>query len=120
MNDIESLNLIEEEEKCLLCLESKNLIIYNHCGEYKIHKKCLKKWNSFNKYKKCIICNENLSKRNKTLCVTNVAGSEREITINSVTSNVESNDDIYFIVKFCIFKMFVILFFVKYFNYFFF
>lgn len=42
---------------CIVCLgeeNSDNLIEYNHCGLYHIHKECLKRWQK----DECIICRE--------------------------------------------------------------
>ena len=44
---------------CVVCLgeeNSNNLIEYNHCGLYHIHKSCLNRW----QIDECIICREKI------------------------------------------------------------
>lgn len=44
---------------CVVCLgeeNSDNLVSYNHCGLYYIHKECLDRWPN----NECIICRERL------------------------------------------------------------
>jgi len=44
---------------CIVCLgeeNSNNLIEYNHCGLYHIHKNCLNRWQK----DECIICREKI------------------------------------------------------------
>ena len=46
---------------CIVCLgeenDSTNLIEYNHCGLYHIHKECLNRWKQKDE---CIICREKI------------------------------------------------------------
>jgi hypothetical protein len=63
-------NKILELQTCCICLEEQseqnieaqnnNLITYNHCGTYYVHKYCLNKW----KLNQCFICRENLYEEN--------------------------------------------------------
>lgn len=44
---------------CIVCLgeeNNNNLIEYNHCGVYHIHKSCLNRWQK----DECIICREKI------------------------------------------------------------
>ena len=44
---------------CVVCLgeeDSNELIEYNHCGVYHVHKSCLQRWNK----DECIICREEI------------------------------------------------------------
>ena len=43
-----------EKEHCIICLEESNLIEYNHCGKYYVHKNCIINW----KINDCFICRE--------------------------------------------------------------
>ena len=47
--------MINNSSECLICLENcKNVINFECCGEYVIHKKCYKQWKEANKI--CLIC----------------------------------------------------------------
>jgi hypothetical protein len=47
--------MITNSTECLICLENcKNVINFECCGEYVIHKECYKKWKEANKI--CLIC----------------------------------------------------------------
>ena len=52
----------ESNQCCCICLEEENdsfenvLILYEHCGNYYVHNKCLNKW----KYNECIICRKKI------------------------------------------------------------
>ena len=51
---------MKNEAFCIICYKSKNLINYHsHCGEFKIHKKCLGLWLTQSNYQ-CLICRKNL------------------------------------------------------------
>ena len=43
---------------CIVCLESNNLIEYDHCGLYYVHEECLDKWEK----DECIICRQKIIK----------------------------------------------------------
>ena len=40
---------------CIICLDNKNLILYNECCKVIVHKECIDEWNKISNYK-CIIC----------------------------------------------------------------
>ena len=49
---------MNDVKECIFCLENDDTLInYNHCGNFLIHKDCLKKWFIENK-NLCIVCKE--------------------------------------------------------------
>ena len=61
-------------EECIVCKEPGNLIVYNHCGVYSIHRECLDNW--LYTHQECIICRE-------TITTVKSKPPERRITINT-------------------------------------
>lgn len=47
---------------CVVCLETDNLLVYDHCGLYYVHEECLDLW----KKDECIICREKIVIEEKT------------------------------------------------------
>ena len=43
--------------ECIVCMNSDDVLEYNHCGKYKICNECLSVWKKKHK-NKCIICNK--------------------------------------------------------------
>lgn len=41
---------------CVVCLETDNLVEYDHCGLYHVHEECLDLW----KKDECIICRQKI------------------------------------------------------------
>lgn len=81
MNNNERLEL----QTCCICLEEQseqnieeqnnNLITYNHCGTYYVHKICLNKW----KLNQCFICREKLYQENIELRIDNNSGNYNDL-----------------------------------------
>ncbi len=53
-------------DRCIICLDDKNLISYKQCCKVLVHKTCIDKWNKKNNYK-CIICRKSDSGYNDQL-----------------------------------------------------
>jgi len=69
---------INDNNNCLICLEEGKLIEYNHCGNYYVHQKCLKKWKSND----CFICRKKLTESYDEECcdtseITNISNDIR-------------------------------------------
>ena len=43
--------------ECIVCMNSDDVLEYNHCGKYKICNECLSIWKKEHK-NRCIICNK--------------------------------------------------------------
>ena len=88
------------DKECIFCLETNDLINYNHCNKCYIHKDCLKKWFLKNN-NLCIICKKKMYKDDDLnnlpfiLKSFNIDFSENEIKdfyhIHEEKSNIKSN-----------------------------